>query len=125
MCVNGHCLPKDYEKHDLPRKSGDKEAIEINIGFTYLEILEINEKDFSITFRTVLQGKWKEPRILPLELDVNEESNQVLNPSILDYLWIMNLFIYNLKEVRKFKTLTPGDSSLGKMMIKTVTIVDL
>ena len=125
MCVNGHCLPKDYEKHELPRKSGDKEAIEIDIGFIYLEILEINEKDFSITFRTVLQGKWKEPRIIPLKLEVNEESNQVLNPSILDYLWIMNLFIYNLKEVRKFKTLTPGDSSLGKIMSKTVKMVDL
>ena len=116
--MNGHCLPKDYGKHDLPRKFGDREAIEINIGFSYLEILEINEKDFSITFRMVLYGQWKEPRIVPLELDLNEESNQVLNPSILDYLWIMNLFIYNLKEVRKFKTLTPGDSSLGKDNVK-------
>ena len=86
---------------------------------------ENNEKDISITFRTVLQAKWKEPRIIPFKLDVNENSNQVLNPSIMDYLWIMNLFIYNLKEVRKFKTLTPGDSSLGKIMSKTVRIVDL
>ena len=123
--MNGHCLPNDYGKHDLPRKFGDREAIEINIGFSYLEILEINEKDFSITFRMVLYGQWKEPRIVPLEPDLNEESNQVLNPSILDYLWIMNLFIYNLKEVRKFKTLTPGDSSLGKIMSKTVNMVDL
>ena len=93
-------------------------SLAINIGFAYLEILEINEKDFSITFRTVLYGQWEEPRLIPPDHSLNDETNQVLDTSLLNNLWIMNLFIYNLKEVRKFKTLTPGDDSLGSIDMK-------
>ena len=116
MCRNAYCLPKDYDKHALPMK-GTK-SMEINIGFAYLEILEINEKDFSITFRTVLYGQWEEPRLIPPDYALNDETNRVLDTSLLNGLWIMNLFIYNLKEVRKFKTLTPGDDSLGSLDMK-------
>ena len=80
-------------------------------------MLEINEKDFSITFRTVLYGQWEEPRILPPQNAQEDDTNRVLDTSMLDHLWIMNLFIYNLKEVRKFKVLTPADKSLGKINI--------
>ena len=93
-------------------------SLVINIGFAYLEILEINEKDFSITFRTVLYGQWEEPRIIPPDYSLKDETNRVLDTSLLNHLWIMNLFIYNLKEVRKFKTLTPADSSLGTLDVK-------
>ena len=93
-------------------------SLAINIGFAYLEILEINEKDFSITFRTVLYGQWEEPRIIPPDYSLKDETNRVLDTSLLNHLWIMNLFIYNLKEVRKFKTLTPADSSLGTLDVK-------
>ena len=117
MCLNGYCLPKDYGKHDLPTKSATNDSIKINIGFTYLEILEINEKDFSITFRTVIYGQWEDPRIIPPQDALDDITNRVLDTSILEHLWIMNLFIYNVKEVRKSKVLTPADNSLGKTSI--------
>ena len=103
--------------------------MEVKIGFTYLEVLEINENDFSVTFRAIVIGRWEEPRLIPpkdalkptnandtdndLDTANDNEIYRVLDTSILDHLWIMNLLIYNLKKVQKFKTLTMGDNSLG------------
>ena len=80
-------------------------------------MLEINEKDFSVTFRTVLYGEWEDPRIIPPLDALEDKTKRVLDTSILEHLWIMNLFIYNVKEVRKSKVLTPADNSLGKINI--------
>ena len=129
MCLNGYCLPKGYKQDDLPTKSTGKKAMEVKIGFTYLEVLEINENDFSVTFRAIVIGRWEEPRLIPpkdaskptnandtdndLDTANDNEIYRVLDTSILDHLWIMNLLIYNLKKVQKFKTLTMGDNSLG------------
>ena len=86
-------------------------ALRIELDFVYLEILEVNDKDFSITFTVDLTARWDEPRIIsPPGVD---ERDIPIDVSVLEHLWIMNLFVYNLKEIQKYKVLSPAQHSIG------------
>ena len=94
-------------------KPNMKAAMQVQLDFIYIEMLEVNEMDFSITFRTDISVFWEEPRIMPPIDAIGSGYETVLDTSFLDHLWITNLFIYNLKEIQKFKVLTPGKNSIG------------
>ena len=94
-------------------KPNMKAAMQVQLDFIYIEMLEVNEMDFSITFRTDISVFWEEPRIMPPMNAIGSGYETVLDTSFLDHLWITNLFIYNLKEIQKFKVLTPGKNSIG------------
>ena len=85
----------------------------IKLEFLYLEILEVNDKDFSITLRVDIAGRWEEPRIIPPPGATQNKVETPLDTSLLKHLWIMNLFVYNLKEIKKFKVLSPSKNSIG------------
>ena len=88
-------------------------ALQIKLDFVYLEILEVNDNDFSITFRVELMARWDEPRIIPPSTAIHDEIDIPIDVSVLEHLWIMNLFVYNLKEIQKYKVLSPSQNSIG------------
>ena len=88
-------------------------ALQIELDFVYLEILEINDNDFSMTFRVDLMARWDEPRIIPPPKANHDKIDIPIDISVLEQLWIMNLFVYNLKEIQKYKVLSPSQNSLG------------
>ena len=45
-CVLGFCLPKDYQKLESPTPDG---AVHVDINVEILDILSVNDKEFSIT----------------------------------------------------------------------------
>ena len=58
-CVLGWCLPKDYQKLESPIPDG---AVNVDIDVEILDILSINDKEFSITMSMYFSVQWQESR---------------------------------------------------------------
>ena len=80
-CVLGWCLPKDYQKLESPIPDG---AVNVDIDVEILDILSINDKEFSITMSMYFSVQWQESRYAATDmfamLDIirNEESRALL-----------------------------------------------
>ena len=92
-CVLGWCLPITYQKLESPTPD---EPVHVDINVEILDILSVNDKEFSITMSMYFSVMWQESRI---------ETNNTIEPGFwypvslefLQDLWIPNVFIYNLK----------------------------
>ena len=105
------CLPDEYSKFDFPSNN------EITISIEISEVVNINEKDFSITFACYLNVQWEENR-LRLSSEFGKEQagpgiNATMNPNIyvpinlelIKDIWLPNIFIYNLKTYKEITVL--------------------
>ena len=100
-CVLGWCLPKDYQKLESPTPD---EPVHVDINVEILDILSVNDKEFSITMSMYFSVMWQESRI---------ETNNTIEPGFwypvslefLHDLWIPNVFIYNLKSFANARVL--------------------
>ena len=53
------CLPEDYDSF-LPPKEG---RVNISVSADYIQVVEVNEEELSITFDVFLNLEWVEPRL--------------------------------------------------------------
>ena len=97
------CLPKDYDKNEFPRNISNIEPIKIKLEFNDLEVLHVNDKDFTVTMNTYLGVHWNEPRIISIGSQKDVETP--LDLSFLDHLWLPDLEILHLKEIKRYKVL--------------------
>ena len=100
-CVLGWCLPLNYQKLESPIPDG---AVHVDINVEILDILSVNDKEFSITMSMYFSVMWQESRIW---------TNNSIEPGFwypvslefLQDLWIPNVFIYNLKSFQNIAVL--------------------
>ena len=100
-CVLGWCLPKSYQKLESPTPD---DSVHVDINVEILDILSVNDKEFSITMSMYFSVMWQESRI---------ETNNTIEPGFwypvslefLQDLWIPNVFIYNLKSFANARVL--------------------
>ena len=100
-CVLGWCLPLDYQKLESPTPD---RAVHVDINVEILDILSVNDKEFSMTMSMYFSVMWQENRI---------ETNNTIEPDFwypvslefLRDLWIPNVFIYNLKSFENISVL--------------------
>ena len=100
-CVLGWCLPLDYQKLESPTPKG---TVHVDINVEILDILSVNDKEFSITMSMYFSVMWQESRII---------TNNTIEPGFwypvsLEFLqdvWIPNVFIYNLKSFKNISVL--------------------
>ena len=97
------CLPNDYSKYTLPdEKSPNKIGVSLDIS----ELLEINEVDQSVKLALFFNLDWTENRLM---VGSKTETSTTLSPvreSLLEALWVPNVFIYNLKAFRNLETIS-------------------
>ena len=86
------------------------EQIIIKLEFNDLEVLQVNDKDFTITIKTYLGVHWNEPRMIAI--DSQKDVETPLDLSFLDHVWLPDLEILHLKEIKGYKVLT---SLAGKL----------
>ena len=100
-CVLGWCLPLDYQKLESPTPKG---TVHVDINVEILDILSVNDKEFSITMSMYFSVMWQESRIV---------TNNTVEPGFwypvslefLNDVWIPNVFIYNLKGFKNISVL--------------------
>ena len=109
------CLPKSYSKFELPIKGGvNKMKIHIDI----IEVLRINDKDYSITFACYFNVAWLDKRIYlgpdfgieqvgpGVNTTGRDDVAESMNLEFVKSLWLPNIFIYNLKTYKVIDVLS-------------------
>ena len=100
-CVLGWCLPMDYQKLESPRPDS---PVHVDINVEILDILSVNDKEFSITMSMYFSVMWQESRIVT-QNQIEPGFWYPVSLEFLDYLWTPNIFIYNLKSFNSAKVL--------------------
>ena len=97
------CISKEYSKFDFPLNKEIKISIEIS------EVVNVNDKEFSITFGCYLNVQWKENRLrLSSEFGRKQAGRGInatmipdiyapINVELIKYIWLPDIYIYNLK----------------------------
>ena len=101
--MKNFCLPKDYDKNEFPRDNSTAEPIDIKLEFNDLEVLHVNDKDFTVTLKMYLGVHWNEPRIV--SLNSQKHSVTPLDLNFLEHVWLPDLEILHLKELKGYKVL--------------------
>ena len=100
-CVLGWCLPKDYQKLESPRPDS---PVNVDINVEILDILSVNDKEFSISMSMYFSVMWQESRIVTNNT-IESGFWYPVSLEFLNDLWIPNVFIYNLKSFSSLQVL--------------------
>ena len=57
-CVSGFCLEPGYQRLELPSR-----PTTINVGMDVMDIMSVNDQDFTVSIYTHMALRWVEPRI--------------------------------------------------------------
>ena len=90
----------------MPRHADESNnhPMKIKLEFTDVEILEVNDITHTITIKMHLGVHWNEPRLVSLDTYSLANQNSI-DIRILEYMWLPDLDIYNIKEIDEFKVL--------------------
>ncbi|TRY77326.1 hypothetical protein TCAL_06961 [Tigriopus californicus] len=109
FCVSGLCLPMDYNKLEMPPGRND-----IKIELTILDVLSVNDKDFSISVYAYLGIRWPEPRLIGKNgQKLSTYSDERLgvpitvDPAFLSSVWVPNIMIVNVKSFKPLSEMKP------------------
>ena len=93
------CVQKDYRKDVAPLTN---KPLNISIMVQFDDIIEVNDKDATVTFKVVLSISWTDRRLnlIHNSSSWNDDSNKWARLSVkcLNYLWIPDMNIPNIKE---------------------------
>ena len=111
-CAGNICIPSSYNQWEKPISD---DIIEIGVDIEVLQIIEIDDFEFSITLVMYLNLYWNEPRIL------NNQTDGIFRPvdlSLLKDLWVPDIYIYNLKSISKQSVFTDFAGNMQIFLIK-------
>ena len=97
-CARNVCILDNYDKFEMPDKH-----VHVDIGIEVVEILEVNDHDFSTAMYLYFDFSWTDPRLIN-----NATSGKTLQieTSFMDNLWVPDIYIYNLKSFYNSRVLT-------------------
>ena len=88
----------------------------VNIEVGIMDIMGVNDKEFSVTLTMYFNVKWNEPRIETNNTFI--EGDMVpIDIQFLNQLWVPNIFIYDL---RNFAALSVLKKLAGKLYLTFV-----
>ena len=87
-CAGKVCVPNDYDKFEMP-----KNHVQVGVDIEIIEILEINDRDFTVSFYMYFSVAWNDPRLM------NNASDRTVSIEtiFLNQLWVPDIYIYNVK----------------------------
>ena len=119
-CDRQMCLPNNYSKTNMARYECSDNPMEVFVEFRSIKIIEIDDTKLSITLKMMLWIYWTDPRIIVLNvssaaksLPANVYDGVPIDNAWVNHLWFPEIYIYELKGVRKYKTLEKDTDSAG------------
>ena len=118
VCSSSVCIPKDYNKLDLPTVQSN-ETLKVNMSLFLIDIYQINPKTYTFNLNFVLKLKWLDNRINITSNDKEE----VISAGFLKDLWKPDLYMRNAKGgmARSDDTVNSGAKVIksgGDIMVK-------
>lgn len=102
--IDGVCLPDGYSRLHRPSTA---EADVIKVSLDIADILEIDDRQNTVTFETYFNLEWQEKRLnVTPELGASGTFVPV-NVELVKELWLPNIYIYNMKSFRTLEVLAP------------------
>ena len=101
-CIEAFCLPHDYSSSTMPRARNS--TMEVKLEFSDVDILDVSDLKHTITMVMHLGVHWNEPRLVCPQ-NISQPNKVPLDLQFLDHLWLPDLDIYNIKQVKEFKIL--------------------
>jgi hypothetical protein len=95
-CEGHVCLPSNYSRLIGPYNVSS--SIDIKIDVRILQILEVNDKLFTVSFTMYFGVVWQDHRILSQHTD-NPDERVLMNLHFMDHLWVPDVYFYNLKSI--------------------------
>ena len=76
----------------------------VSIETDIMDIMDVNDKEFSVTLSMYFSVKWDEPRF-ETNNTVGEDQWTPIDLQFMNQLWVPNIFIYDLRRWQDFSTL--------------------
>lgn len=102
-CADQYCLGQNYSKLDVP--FNDEGRVDIAVDLDVLQILEVDDIKFTVSFSMYFGVRWQEPRVLgppPPE----DNPYVPIDLGLIDYLWVPDIYIYHLKTIQVLNIFT-------------------
>lgn len=103
-CAESYCLPQVYDKLDVP--FNDDGAVNVSVDLDVLQVLEVDDIKFTVSFSMYFGVRWQEYRIDGP--DPPEDNPYV--PIDIDFvknLWVPDVYIYHLKTIEVLNIFIP------------------
>ena len=97
-------LPKNYSRILSPNDGYGDDPIMIDIEINDLDVMAVNDFDFTITSKMHIGVHWNDPRILHVGFS-KQHRKTYLDLKLLKYLWTPDLDIYNLDQLKIFEVM--------------------
>ena len=103
-CAESYCLPIGYDKLEVP--FNDKGAVDVSVDLDVLQIMEIDDIKFTVTFSMYFGVRWQEPRIVGP--DPPPDNPYVpIDIGFVKNLWVPDVYIYHLKQIEVLSIFIP------------------
>ena len=95
----------------------------VTIETQIMDILEVNDKEFSVTMTMYFNVQWDEPRI---ETNNTFSKGEMvpIDMMFLNHLWIPNIFIYDLREFAPLSVLKKLAGMYAQQLLYPIQITD-
>ena len=95
-CIDNFCVPMNYSKYLGP--FDENGHIDILVDFDISQVVQIHDVKFTIKLLMHIGLTWVDPRIIGPESN-NMTSWIPVDNEFTNYIWLPDLYIYNLKEI--------------------------
>ena len=109
LCSSSVCIPSTYNKMDMPNSGQvNKEPFQVGVSMFLLDIYKINYEDFTMDLSVYVKFSWIDNRLeINKTLIVDEDIE--IDVDFIEKLWFPDIYIYDLKEMRTRRTLSPEE----------------
>ena len=120
LCSSSVCIPSTYNRMDMPNSNQDvKEPFKVSISINLLDIYKINYEDFTMDLNLYVSFSWNDNRLI---INDTFDGDVDVDVSFIKKLWVPDIYIYDLKELRTRHTITPEEGLRIKSKDGNVTL---
>ena len=102
------CIPSNYSKSVRPYLNHPNNIL---VQLNKLKVIKVSDFDSTIRLSLELLLQWKDSRIIISEEENLEESKiLILHKDLLDLLWIPEIYIYDLHNIKKHSLIQASEN---------------
>ena len=112
VCSRDFCLPKMYDKIQLP-PTENNEALKVGTEFSIVQLTSVDDKNFEVKMVMYFRISWDEPRLIYMGNVSDVPKLVTAGLDITNYMWMPDIFMYNLKSKTRLKVVRDLASERG------------